>query len=135
MKNIYFGLVLLLAIMLLSACAGTQEFPTGDFYESTPGGSSNQILLMADELYFSFSEDGTFEISNSLGNEHITGTYSIEGDKYTEVSTDLASCSIKGPATYKWTFDGTTLKFFGIGEDKCVYRTNIMEGRVLIRRE
>ncbi len=135
MREIRIGLVLLLLILVSSACARTQEFPTGDFYESTPGGSSNQILLMADELYFSFSEDGTFEISNSLGNEHITGTYSIEGDKYTEVSTDLSSCSIKGPATYRWTFDGRTLKFLGIGEDSCVYRTNIMEGRELMRME
>lgn len=129
------GLVLLLVILVLVACARTQEFPTGDFYESTPGGSGNERLLMADELYFSFTEDGTFEISNSLGMETVTGTYSIEGDKYTEVSTDLSSCSIKGPGTYRWTFDGRTLKFFGIGDDECVYRGNIMEGRELIRIE
>ena len=135
MRKICFGLVLLLVILVLTACARTQEFPTGEFYESTPGGSGNQILLMADELYFSFSEDGTFIITNSSDTEKITGIYSIDGDKYTEVSTDLKSCSAKGPAKYRWTFDGTTLKFFGIGEDKCVYRTNIMEGRELIRRE
>ncbi len=90
---------------------------------------------MADELYFTFSEDGTFRISNSLGIETINGTYSIEGDRYTEMSTDLSSCNIIGPATYRWTYDGHTLKFFGIGEDQCVYRRNIMDGRELIRME
>jgi hypothetical protein len=135
MRKICFGLVLLLVILALSSCARTQEFPTGEFYESTPGGSGNQILLMADELYFSFSENGTFIITNSSDTEKITGIYSIDGDKYTEVSTDLKSCSAKGPATYRWTFDGITLKFFGIGEDTCVYRTNIMEDRELIRSE
>jgi hypothetical protein len=134
MRKICFGLVLLIVILVLSACARTQEFPTGEFYESTPGGSGEWIL-MADELNFTFSEDGTFIITNSSGLYTITGTYTVDGDKYTEVSTDLTSCSVKGPATYRWTFDGTTLKFFGIGEDKCIYRTNIMEGRELIRME
>lgn len=134
MRKICFGLVLLFGILVLSACARTQEFPTGEFYESTPGGSG-KWMLMDDELYFTFSEDGTYIITSSSGFYKITGTYSIDGIKYTEVSTDSKTCSGKGPATYRWNFDGTTLKFFGIGEDKCIYRTDIMEGRELIRRE
>jgi hypothetical protein len=92
-------------------------------------------MLMDDELYFTFSENGTFIITSSSGFYKINGTYTVDGNKYTEVSTDLKSCIPKGPATYRWTFDGDTLKFFGIGEDKCVYRTDIMEGRELIRKE
>jgi hypothetical protein len=133
MRKNCFGLVLLLVILVLSACARTQEFPTGEFYESTPGGSGEWIL-MADELYFSFSEDGTFIITNSSGLYKITGTYTVDGDRYTEVSTDLKSCSLKGPATYRWTFDGDTLRFFGIGEDECLFRKDIMKGRELIRK-
>jgi hypothetical protein len=133
MRKNCFGLVLLLVILVLSACARNQEFPTGEFYESTPGGSGEWIL-MADELYFSFSEDGTFIITNSSGLYKITGTYTVDGDRYTEVSTDLKSCSLKGPATYRWTFDGDTLRFFGIGEDECLFRKDIMKGRELIRK-
>jgi len=134
MRKLLSGLVILPVILVLSACTRAHEFPTGDFYESTPGGSGKWIL-MSDELYFTFSEDGTFEITTSSSIQKITGTYSIDGDKYTEVSTDLTSCSVKGPATYRWTFNGQTLKFFGIGEDTCVYRTDIMEGRELIRKK
>ena len=92
-------------------------------------------MLKTEGLFFRFYEDGTFTVTDTAGVRRMSGTYVIDGDKYTETSSDLKSCEQAGPATYIWTFESQTLTFIGIGEDECEHRSDIMDWRELIKQE
>jgi major membrane immunogen (membrane-anchored lipoprotein) len=105
-KIVVIGLLLL--SLLLVACGATKEanFPTGKFLKS---GTVNHGLV--------FNEDGTFSVFD--GNITIVnGTYSVDGDTYTDESNNQ-SCP---PMSFKYTFDGTNLTFNYVGnpaDDPC----------------
>jgi hypothetical protein len=95
---------------LLAACGSTSSgeagFPTGKFLKS---GTVNHGLV--------FNEDGTFSVfDGSLTIVH--GTYSVDGDIYTDESNDQ-NCPVM---SFKYTFDGTNLTFKYVGnpaDDPC----------------
>ena len=87
--------------LLLTACAvrasATSNFPTGRFM--VPG---NDFVGMH------FNEDGTWD-AIYYGEHDPTGTYSVKGDLFIEESNNY-NCG-ESPMSYKYTFDGTNLKF------------------------
>lgn len=99
------------------------EFPTGTFFhEHEPGNF----------CVYRFNEDGTLGYflrapSADVGDirPYITGTYTIDGNLYTETSSSFYGC--EWPATYAWTFDGQILAFQVVGEDKCSGRQQTLE--------
>lgn len=91
---------LLLASMILSACGSSAKssgFPTGKFVN--PKSSIEEGM--------EFNADGTWRAFNR-GFTLARGTYSVEGDIYTEKTNDV-KCPV--PMSYKYSFDGTNLKF------------------------
>lgn len=107
MKNkrsvlLVFGTILL--SLLLAACAASKEpnFPTGKFIKS--GASSHGLI---------FNQDGTFSVFEG-GATLVTGTYSIDGDTYTEESNDAGCTDV--PRSFKYMFDGIKLTFNYIGD-------------------
>ena len=56
-----------------------------------------------------FGEDGSW--SNAFGD---SGTYLVDGDRYTEATHDWRSLS---PATYRWDWDGWQLTFEVVEDD------------------
>jgi hypothetical protein len=118
--------VAFLAVLLLAACgptassgtpaavsatpaesAATAAFPTGTF---KPEGSAGKELT--------FNEDGTFVVQYESGHA-VKGTYSVNGDVYTEESND-AGCPV--PMHYEYAFDGVNLTFMPVedpAEDPC----------------
>lgn len=92
-------IALMLGSLILSACGSSDKsgFPTGKFVNpnSDIGGGME------------FKEDGTFRAFNS-GYTLARGTYSIDGDLYIEESNN-GNCPV--PMKYKYSFDGTNLKF------------------------
>lgn len=98
-KNIVLLIIgLMLASLVLSACSSDKSgFPTGKFL------NPNSDIGAGME----FSEDGTWRAFNS-GYTLARGTYRIEGDLYIEESNN-GNCP--APMEYKFTFDGTNLKF------------------------
>ncbi len=113
MKNKRFVLLvsgMILLSLLLAACSPTKEtsFPTGKFIKS--GASSHGLI---------FNEDGTFSVFDG-GITLVSGTYSVDGDTYTEESNDAGCTDV--PRSFKYVFDGTNLTFNYIGdpaEDTC----------------
>jgi hypothetical protein len=89
----------MLASLILSACGSSDKsgFPTGKFLnpESAIGAGME------------FKEDGTWRAFNSSFTL-ARGTYSIDGDLYIEESNN-GNCP--APMSYKYSFDGTNLKF------------------------
>jgi hypothetical protein len=90
---------LMLASLVLSACGSSQEtgFPTGKFVDP------NSDIGAGME----FNADGTWKAFNS-GFTLARGTYSVDGDTYIE-ETNNGNCP--APMQYKFSFDGTNLKF------------------------
>lgn len=90
---------LLLASLVLSACGSSDKsgFPTGKFIDP------NSDIGAGME----FNADGTYRAFNS-GYTLARGTYSIKGDLYIE-ETNNGNCP--APMEYKYSFDGTNLKF------------------------
>jgi hypothetical protein len=123
-KLLLLMLVLELLSLVLAACGSKKEansptgepnFPTGKFINS---GAPNYGLI--------FNEDGTFTAfagSSTL----VTGTYSVDGDTFTNKSDD-SGCP---PWSFKYTWDGTNLTFNYIGDradDPCgVHRGNAFD--------
>lgn len=98
------------------------DFPTGTFFHKH-----------ADATYcvYQFNEDGTFVYYWKVLSLNVTGkrpfdrgTYTIDGNRYTETVENLANCP---PATYAWTHDGQALAFQVVGEDKCSDRQITLE--------
>jgi hypothetical protein len=107
----------MLLSLILAACSGvsstTSDFPTGKF-------------LLTDSEYegIYFNQDGTWS-GFAFGQTIAEGTYHVKGDQYTE------EASPKGcptDATYKYSFDGTNLKFELVGEDTCQNRRESLDG-------
>jgi hypothetical protein len=102
-KNSFFCLVLILTLLslLLAACGSTSSgeanFPTGKFIKS---GEPNHALV--------FNEDGTFSVMDG-SSTLVRGTYSVNGDTYTEESNDAGCTDV--PKRFKYTFDGKNLTF------------------------
>lgn len=99
-KNVLVLMIgLLLASLVLSACGSSDKsgFPTGTFInpDSEIGAGME------------FKEDGSWRAFNS-GYTLARGTYRIEGDLYIEESNN-GNCP--APMQYKFSFDGTNLKF------------------------
>lgn len=105
-------LVLVLLSLLLAACGSTSSgeanFPTGKFIKV---GNPNHWL--------NFNADGTFAVIEGQ-TTLVRGTYSVDGDTYTEESNDAGCTDV--PKSFKYTFDGTNLTFNYIDnpeEDTC----------------
>ena len=105
--------IFVLSSLLLAACASSSsDFPIGKFYVSGSERTEG----------FEFDRDGSFNYFS--GDEKVMeGTYTVEGDVYTETSNngEGAEPACKLPSTYNWVYDGTTLRFTVI-EDKCMAR-------------
>src|SRR5688572_9262269 len=110
-KNRLFNvlIVLVLVSLILAACSSLSStesnFPTGKFALPESDGS--------EEIYF--YEDGTFT-AFYYGTDVAKGTYSVKGDLYIEESNDQ-NCG-KSPMSFRYTFDGTNLKFELTDESK-----------------
>jgi len=102
MKSKFFLAGLLLLSIILAACGSSDSsrFPTGKFVKS---GSGNYGLI--------FNEDGTFSVFSG-GMTLLNGTYSVDGDIFTEESNTGGCVS---PMKFKYTFDETNLTFNYIG--------------------
>lgn len=99
-KNMVLLVVAILVVsIILSACGSSDKsgFPTGKFLnpESQIGEG------------YQFNEDGTWSAFNSTYTL-AKGTYSVDGDIYIE-ETNNQNCT--APMGFKYSFDGTTLKF------------------------
>ena len=87
--------------LILAACGGVPTaqaaFPTGKFV--LPDNEFEGVY---------FDENGTWYAF--FGSEHVAeGTYSTKGDLYIEESNN-SNCG-KTPMSFRYTFDGTNLKF------------------------
>ena len=108
---------LMLTTLLFTACSSPSSaasgFPTGKFV--LPDDASQGV---------NFNKDGTW--SGFLGDMTVAeGTYQVKGDLYTEEAGPKACPT---PATYKFSFDGTNLKFDLVGEDDCQNRRESFDG-------
>lgn len=98
----HFWMIVTILAVLLAACAPApaatpdSNFPTGKFVspESRFDG-------------WEFNEDGTWR-AFGMGETLATGTYSVKGDLYTELTNDQGC---PAPMSYRYTYDGTNLKF------------------------
>ena len=109
-KTLLLVLGLILLSVMLAACSSSKEtnFPVGKFIKS--GASSHGLI---------FNENGTFSVFEG-GTTLVTGTYSVDGDTYTEESNNAGCTDV--PRSFKYTFDGTSLTFSYVGdpaEDTC----------------
>jgi hypothetical protein len=100
--------MLVLLSLMLAACGSPKAtFPTGRFIKS---GEPNHALV--------FNDDGTFSVMEG-STTLVIGTYTVEGDTYTEVSNNFGCLT---PMSFKYTFDGTNLTFNYVGnpeDDPC----------------
>ncbi len=113
-KNLFLMMVIVvLCSLFLGACAAHKNanFPTGKFIKS--GTTNHGYIFNADGTWSLF--DGMFTVAK--------GTYSVDGDVYTETSNDT-NC---GPVmSFTYTFDGKDLTFNYVGKpenDTCINRT------------
>lgn len=127
MKKNIFGLLIgiVLAALMLTACGGAtstdSNFPTGKFM--VPGSEFEGMQ---------FNEDGTWYVIN-YGAHDPSGTYSVKGDLYIEESNNY-NCG-ESPMSFKYTFDGTNLKFELTEESKsdiCEDRKNAFDGTTYV---
>ena len=72
-----------------------------------------------------FNQDGTWT-GFYYGEDVAQGTYHVEGDLYTEEANPETACPTS--ATYRYSFDGTNLKFELVGEDTCQNRRESFNG-------
>ena len=122
------GLVLLLLISCQTHSSNSTEFPTGSFvYEDWDRAA----------WAFQFNEDGTWAwFAGDMEVPTVTGTYSVDGNLYTETSSDPSSDhACPSPATYRWNFDGQNLSFALHGQDNCSGRRMVYDGRTYVRSE
>ena len=106
---------LVLASLALAACGSTVDssFPTGKF-------------TLSDSEYegIYFNKDGTWS-GFAFGQETAKGTYHVKGDLYTE---EISPDACPTAATFKYSFDGTNLKFEMVGEESCQNRRESYNG-------
>jgi hypothetical protein len=108
---------LVFASLILAACSSAtsadSNFPTGKF-------------LLTDSEYEGvyWNKDGTWS-GFSFGQNIAEGKYHVKGDLYTE---EASTEGCPTDATYKYSFDGTNLKFELVGEDNCQPRRESLDG-------
>ena len=88
--------------LILGACSSSSKsgFPTGKFIKS---GTTDYGLA--------FNKDGTFSVFQG-DNTFVHGTYSVDGDIFTETSND-GGCNTN--VNFKYSFDGKNLTFNYVG--------------------
>lgn len=98
------------------------DFPTGVFVHET-----RPIWTLQ------FNDDGSyvFRVNDVVD---ATGTYTINGDQYTE-ATDYLPCRQARAATYRYSYDHGRLVFYLVGEDNCAERRASLDGVTWLRRE
>ena len=100
------------------------SFPTGKF-----------VAIDNEEAGYEFNADGTWRAFNSIYTIG-RGTYSVKGDLYIE-ETNSENCGTS-PMSFKYSFDGTNLKFELIGEsmnDDCDGRKMSFDGKTYVLAE
>lgn len=108
-----------LASLVITACGSGStggKFPTGRF-----NATSDQFAG------YVFNQDGTWEYFWA-GSTQALGKYVVKGDQWTEQGT--TECPF--PGTYRWSYDGTNLKFTLVGEDKCDPRRVSTDGQTFV---
>ncbi|MGB2897490.1 MAG: hypothetical protein WBB65_15180 [Anaerolineales bacterium] len=115
--------------------AAAKDFPTGEFYMPVIEDPRAPLIWGADGVYLTFNDDGTFTATDTRGIQRMSGTYRIDDNLYTETSTDMKSCQLVGPATYKWAFQDEFLTFIDVSNDECKIRKLLMDRRYLIKQE
>ncbi|MFA9490051.1 MAG: hypothetical protein ACERK1_02330 [Anaerolineales bacterium] len=135
MRKLLYIPVYLLISLSIASCTPANEFPTGEFFMPLGMDYRARDWWGVDGVTFNFYDDGTFTVTDTAGVQRISGTYVIDGDKYTETSSDRQSCIPAGPATYRWRFDDGYLTFIGLGEDECLDRMYLMGEKYLIKQE
>ena len=105
MKNklLHILLVGFLFAVILAACGGSggSGFPTGKFLKENSMNSGLQ-----------FNKDGTFSVFSG-DTTLVTGTYSVDGNTFTETSND-GGC--KTNVSFNYTFDGKEMTFNYAGD-------------------
>lgn len=110
-------LALIVGSLILTGCGSTSKeesnFPTGKF-------------VLSDSEYegIYFNPDGTWS-GFAFGSTIAEGKYHVKGDIYTEEA-NPEGCPTD--ASYKYSFDGTNLKFELVGEDTCQNRRQSLDG-------
>jgi hypothetical protein len=116
------GVALLIAVILLSACASRpEEFPTGIFVRETVSlsGPENMVIEM---------KDGHFSTSSSVFGELTEGEYTIDGDQVTFVEkqqSDAAKdlCRDSNEYVYRWGYNQDLQQLtFTLDDDPCMWR-------------
>lgn len=116
-KIIFLVVSSVLASLILAACGSAasadSNFPTGKF-------------LLTDSEYEGvyWNKDGTWS-GFSFGQNIAEGKYHVKGDQYTE---EAGPEGCPTDATYKYSFDGTNLRFELVGEDTCQNRRESLDG-------
>lgn len=126
-----------LALLFLVSCttcsAGSTEFPIGTFIHE-----NHQQFVQENQPHrnwaFQFNEDGTWAFFHGdIEVPAVSGTYTVDGNLYTEASSDYEECPF--PATYAWNFDGEKLTFALQGEDDCSHRRVSYDGQAYVKSE
>lgn len=113
-------LSVLVGVCMVAACAG-QVFPTGTFVHKTNA---------AWALEFNSDRTWAFYLGDMEVPE-VEGTYSVDGDLYTEESVNDPGCPFT--ATYRWTYEDNELGFELVGEDECEPRRGTYDGQTFVR--
>jgi hypothetical protein len=114
-KNLVLMAGLLLLSILLAACSssGNSNFPTGKFIKA---GTTDEGL--------NFNEDGTWSRFSNIF-IYVKGTYSVDGNIYTETSNNGNGDCDETNVNFKYKFDGKNLTFNYVGnpeDDACQER-------------
>jgi hypothetical protein len=135
MRKLFYGLLLLFVSLVISDCTSANDFPTGEFYMPIIEDYRAPLAWGIEGAYFEFNDDGTYTVTDTAGVQRLSGTYRIDGNLYTVISTSIPSCDGLGPATYRWTFQNGFLTFIDEGKDKCTVRRLLMDRRYLKYQE
>lgn len=118
---------LMLLSLILTACGGSADsgFPAGKY-----------VAADNEDAGMIFKDDGTWSAFSGIYTL-ARGTYSVEGDVYTEVTNNSdGNCPV--PFDFKYTFDGKNLTFNYIGdpsEDPCDGRKDGFDNKTYILSE
>ena len=101
-----------LTVAACSTGGETTEFPIGRFVRE---GRESYVFVFNEDRTFMYYEDDILWVE---------GTYSIDGDHYTEETHNTNDPKV--PATYTWTYDGQKLKFTNlVGKDVIPHRKGV----------
>lgn len=98
------------------------EFPTGKYFHRHPGAYC-VLQLNKDRTWAFYFMTGSVDVSGAPPT--YSGTYNVEGDRWTETSITGMDCP--WPGTYTWYSDGQSLAFQVAGEEKCPDRQRTYE--------